>query len=65
MLRAPDDGIFHQLADIGAVVKEGQAVGEVNGKPMCCTIAGVLRGILPDGTPGLSGHEERRCRPPV
>lgn len=65
VLRAPDDGIFHQLADIGAVVKEGQAVGEVNGKPMCCTIAGVLRGILPDGTPvyqGMkSGDVDPRC----
>ena len=55
VLRAPDDGIFHQLADIGARVQEGDVVGEVNGKPMACTIAGVIRGMLADGTPVYKG----------
>ena len=55
VLRAPDDGIFHLVADIGTMVKSGQTVGEVNGKPMQCTISGVLRGILPDGTPVHKG----------
>lgn len=55
MLRAPDDGIFHQLADIGARVQVGDVVGEVNGKPMACTIAGVIRGMLADGTPVYKG----------
>ena len=55
VLRAPDDGIFHQLADIGARVQAGDVVGEVNGKPMACTISGVLRGILADGTPVFKG----------
>lgn len=55
MLRAPDTGIFHQLRDIGALVTVGETVGEVNGLPMSCTIAGVLRGILPDGTPVTKG----------
>ena len=66
VLRAPDDGIFHLLRDIGSVVQEGDAVGEVNGKPMTCTISGVLRGILPDGTPvhkGMkSGDVDPRCK---
>lgn len=67
VLRAPDDGVFHLLRDIGAQVQAGETVGEVNGKPMVCTISGVLRGILPEGTPvhrGMkSGDVDPRCRP--
>lgn len=55
VLRAPDTGVFHQLRDIGALVESGETVGEVNGLPMVCTISGVLRGILPDGTPVTKG----------
>ena len=66
VLRAPDNGVFHLLRDIGSVVQEGDTVGEVNGKPMQCTISGVLRGILPDGTPvhkGMkSGDVDPRCK---
>ncbi len=51
VLRAPDDGVFCQALEIGAMVKPGDVAGTVNGRPMICTIAGVLRGILPDGTP--------------
>ena len=67
VLRAPDDGVFHLLRDIGSQVQAGETVGEVNGKPMVCTISGVLRGILPEGTPvhrGMkSGDVDPRCRP--
>ena len=67
VLRAPADGVFHQLLDIGAAVKAGDVAGEVNGIPMCCTIDGVVRGILPEGTPvhkGMkSGDVDPRCRP--
>ena len=55
VLRAPDTGTFRQFREIGALVQAGECVGEVNGKPMCCTISGVLRGILPDGTPVTKG----------
>ena len=55
MLRAPADGILHQLADIGATVAEGDVVATVEGQPMRCTISGVLRGILPEGTPVFRG----------
>lgn len=65
VLRAPDDGIFRQHLEIGAMVKAGDIAGEVNGKPMVCTIDGVLRGILPDNTPvykGMkSGDVDPRC----
>ena len=67
VLRAPADGIFHQLLDIGTEVKAGDVAGEVNGLPMRCTIDGVVRGILPEGTPvhqGMkSGDVDPRCRP--
>ena len=55
VLRAPDGGIFCQTLEIGATVESGDVAGTVNGKPMVCTIAGVLRGILPDGTPVFKG----------
>ena len=41
--------------------------GTVNGQPMKCTIGGVVRGILPSGTPvhlGMkSGDVDPRCQP--
>ena len=55
VLRAPADGILHQLADIGTTVSEGDVVATVEGQPMRCTISGVLRGILPEGTPVFRG----------
>ena len=65
VLRAPADGIFHQLLEIGAQVKQGDIAAEVAGEPMACTLDGVLRGILPEGTPvrkGMkSGDIDPRC----
>jgi len=51
VLRAPADGVFHSTHQIGDKVTEGEAVGYVGDAPMCCTISGVLRGLLPDNTP--------------
>lgn len=55
VLRAPADGIFHPLVDIGAMVKQGDVAATVDHQPMICTISGVLRGILPEGTPVFKG----------
>ena len=55
VLRAPADGVFHQLLDIGAQVRAGDIAGEVEGVPMLCHIDGILRGILADGTPVFKG----------
>ena len=55
VLRAPADGVFHQLLDIGAQVKMGDVAATVDGEPMVCTLDGVLRGILADGTPVYKG----------
>lgn len=66
VLRAPADGVFHQLLDIGARVKLGDVAGTVNDIPMICTLDGVLRGILPEGTPvhkGMkAGDIDPRCQ---
>lgn len=65
VLRAPADGIFRQLLDIGAQVKIGDIAATVDGRPMACTLDGVLRGILADGTPvhrGMkAGDIDPRC----
>ena len=50
VLRAPADGIFRAAANIGDMVSEGDTVGYVAGQPMKCTISGVLRGLISDGT---------------
>ena len=50
VLRAPADGTFSAAASIGDVVSEGDTVGFVAGLPMKCTISGVLRGLIADGT---------------
>ena len=67
VLRAPADGIFCQKLEIGAVVRAGDIAGEVAGQPMKCTIDGVLRGILADGTPVFRGMKagdvDPRCKP--
>lgn len=55
VLRAPADGVFRQLREIGEQVKEGDIAATVDGRPMLCTLTGVLRGILPEGTPVFKG----------
>ena len=66
VLRAPADGVFHQLLEIGTQVKAGDVAATVNGEPMICTIDGVLRGILADGVQvhkGMkSGDVDPRCK---
>lgn len=65
VLRAPADGVFRQILDIGAQVKAGDVAATVDGEPMVCTLDGVLRGILADGTPvhkGMkAGDIDPRC----
>lgn len=55
VLRAPADGVFCQLLEIGTLVKAGDIAGTVAGQAMRCTIDGVLRGILPDGISVFKG----------
>ena len=66
LLRAPADGIFHPARSIGDVVQKGDIAGYAGDAPMRCEIGGVLRGILPEGTPvfqGMkSGDVDPRCK---
>lgn len=65
VLRAPADGTFRQVLDIGTPVKAGDIAGWVEEVPMICTIDGVLRGILPSGAAvhkGMkAGDVDPRC----
>lgn len=65
VLRAPADGVFYRILDIGAQVKTGDVAATVEGRPMVCTLDGILRGILADGTPvhkGMkAGDIDPRC----
>ena len=66
VLRAPADGVFQGVRSIGDRVEAGDTAGYVDGQPMVCTIGGVLRGLLPDGTAvkrGMkSGDVDPRCQ---
>jgi len=65
VLRAPADGVFRQVLEIGAKVEAGDIAGYVGDVPMVCTIGGILRGILPSGVAvreGMkSGDVDPRC----
>jgi xanthine dehydrogenase accessory factor len=55
VLRAPIDGIFSELHHIGDIVEKGEPVAAVNGEIICATLSGVIRGLLPTGTPVHDG----------
>jgi xanthine dehydrogenase accessory factor len=49
VLRAPCEGTFRPVRQIGDRVEEGETVGWVEDKPMTTAISGVLRGLLREG----------------
>ncbi len=49
LLRAPAAGKFRPLLKIGDLVEKGQAVGMVDGIPVCTQISGLVRGLLQEG----------------
>jgi xanthine dehydrogenase accessory factor len=51
ILRAPCDGVWHTSLQIGSHVEMGDVVATVSGQPVQALLTGVLRGLLPDGTP--------------
>jgi len=68
VIKAPADGIFHPLEEIGNMVEKGEQVGfltaldfsgcaasDVQKMAVTCSVSGVLRGILPEGTPVIKG----------
>lgn len=67
ILRAPCDGRFEPVVQIGTMVEIGTICGTVDGVPMCSQIPGVVRGLLQSGvmvTKGMkSGDVDPRCEP--
>lgn len=66
LLQAPCEGIFSPACSIGDLVQAGQAVGFVGETPLTAAISGILRGILPAGTPVFPGMKagdiDPRCK---
>jgi len=55
VLRAPKDGIFTEVLHIGDLVSKGDLIASVNGASIQSTLDGVIRGMLPTGTPVTIG----------
>lgn len=66
VLRAPATGAFKPVAHIGDMVKKGDVLAYVDGKPMVATLTGILRGLLQEDCPveeGMkSGDIDPRCK---
>lgn len=67
VLRAPADGVFDPLVQIGDFVTAGTACATVAGEPMRATIDGVVRGLLQEGAQVRAGMKagdvDPRCHP--
>ena len=55
VLRAPKDGFFTEIRHIGDLVEKDEPVASVDGETISATISGVIRGLLPTGTPVHTG----------
>lgn len=55
VLRAPCDGVFKSLKDIGDKVIKGELVARVADMPIHGSIDGIIRGMLRENTPVKSG----------
>lgn len=55
IIRAPADGPFEPVAQIGQKVELGDVVARVNGIPVTAQLTGVVRGMLPAGIPVTEG----------
>ena len=67
ILRAPCAGVWQTGLTIGSMVAKDDVVATVGGQPVRANLNGVLRGLLPDGTPvqcGMkSGDVDPRGKP--
>ena len=55
IIRAAKDGIFMPQKRIGELVREGDLLAVVDGAPVYAKLSGVVRGMLPEGTPVHAG----------
>jgi xanthine dehydrogenase accessory factor len=49
VLRAPADGVLRAAVEIGAPVKSGDLIADVDGHEVLSPLAGVVRGLMHDG----------------
>ena len=57
VLRAPTDGVFHGLVDIGEHISPGQIIAQVNSQTIKAPFQGVLRGLLHSGLTVTQGSK--------
>ncbi len=55
VIRAPENGIFQPLVDIGTMVEAEQTVGQVGASHVKVELSGVLRGLIRPNTPVTRG----------
>lgn len=55
VLRAPATGVARWRTAIGDIVADGAVLGTVDGAPVCAPFAGLVRGLVADGTPVSKG----------
>jgi len=54
---APDAGLFRTAYDIGARVRAGEPIGDIDGRPVCASIDGWIRGITRPGIKVKAGNK--------
>lgn len=57
VLRAPSEGVFEPVAEIGSLVTEGTRLAQVNRKPLIAPFDGALRGLLHGGVEVKAGSK--------
>lgn len=66
IIRATADGIWHPVVKITDVVEKGDLVAYAGETPVYANMSGIVRGMMPEGTPtkkGLkSGDIDARCK---
>lgn len=55
VLRSPKEGVFREIRHIGDIVEKGDAVAAVDDETIYAPLSGVIRGLLPTGTPVFEG----------
>lgn len=55
VFRAPKDGLFRTVKNIGDLVTPGDIVAYVDNEPVSVVIPGIIRGLLRDGSPTTKG----------
>ena len=55
LLQVPGEGLFYPVCEIGDTVTRGETLAVVDTEPVVAPEAGILMGILPEGTPVKEG----------